>query len=98
MGLRTIYREGYRYAKSGGMLVELQPDTIRQGELDLFPDGVEMKHAPSRDRTRLMSAMNRVNERYGKGTLQPATASLAPAAKPWSMRAERRTPRYTTIW
>ena len=98
MGLRAIYRDGFRYAKSGVMLVELQPDTVRQGELDLFPAGVGMTHAPSRDRTKLMSAMDRVNERYGKGTLQLATGSLAPAAKPWSMKAERRTPRYTTIW
>ena len=98
MGLRTIYRDGFRYAKSGVMLVELQPDTLRQGELDLFPTGVELEHAPSRDRTKLMSAMDRVNQRYGKGTLQLATASVAPAAKPWSMKAERRTPRYTTIW
>lgn len=38
MDLRAIYRDGYRYEKAGVMLVELQPDTVHQGELDLMND------------------------------------------------------------
>ena len=98
LGLHAIYREGYRYEKAGVMLVELQPDTIRQGELDLFSAGEEPEHAASRDRTKLMSAMDKLNGRYGKGSVQLGSSSVVPASKPWSMKAERRTPRYTTVW
>ena len=98
LGLRAIFREGYRYEKAGVMLVELQPDTIRQGALDLVDDVVQPEHAASRDRTRLMVAMDRGNGPYGKGTLQLGTSSLAPSTITWSTKAERRTPRYPTIW
>lgn len=98
MGLKAIYRDGYRYEKAGVMLVDLQPDTIRQGELELFTTADASEHSPSRDRTKLMSVMDRINGRYGRGTLQLATSSLAPVAKAWLMKAGRRTPRYTTIW
>ena len=97
-GLHAIYREGYRYEKAGVMLVELQPDTVRQGELDLVNDGVEPRHAVSRDRSKLMSAMDTLNARYGKGSVQLGSCSVAPTGQAWSMKADRRTPRYTTVW
>ena len=80
------------------MLVELQPDTIRQGELDLFTAAEEPEHAASRDRTKLMTAMDGLNGRYGKGSVQLGSNGVVPASKSWSMKAERRTPRYTTVW
>ena len=80
------------------MLVELQPDTVRQGELDLFDDVAEPQYAPSRDRTKLMTTMDALNGRFGKGSVQLGSSSLAPATRPWSMKADRRTPRYTTVW
>ena len=98
MGLRSIYREGYRYEKTGVMLVELQPDTVRQGELDLFDNVAKPQHAASRDRMKLMTTMDLLNRRYGKGSVQLGSSSLAPASRPWSMKADRRTPRYTTVW
>ena len=98
MGLRAIYREGYRYEKAGVMLVEIQPNTVRQGELDLFDDIAEPQHAASRDRSKLMSTMDALNGRYGKGSVQLGSSSLTPATRPWSMKADRRTPRYTTVW
>lgn len=98
IGLRAIYREGYRYEKAGVMLVELQSNTVRQGELDLFNDQVEPQFAASRDRSKLMSAMDALNGRYGKGAVQLGSSSLTPATRPWSMKQDRRTPRYTTIW
>lgn len=59
LGLRSIYRTGYRYEKAGVMLVELQPDTVRQGELDLANDAGEQQFAASRDRSKLMSTIDR---------------------------------------
>lgn len=96
-GLRSIYKPGFRYAKSGVMLVDLQPETLVQGELDLVGGAGEGAcQASQKDRSRLMSAMDKVNARYGRGCLQVGSAGLDQAGASWSMRQERRTPRYTT--
>lgn len=90
-GLRSIFRPGILYAKAGVMLLELQPDTQIQRELDLEAEDLE-------DRTRLMTALDSLNNRFGKGTVLTASAGLAGDKRAWSMRQERRTPRYTTDW
>lgn len=98
-GLQRIFKPGFNYAKAGVMLLELQPDTRVQGELDL--GGLECE-----DRSALMSTMDQVNERYGRGTVQLASAGIKGNRKAtrkddirtWSMRQERRTPQYTTRW
>jgi DNA polymerase V len=90
-GLRTIYRPGYPYAKAGVMLLDLQPLAQQQGELDLEDDRSE-------DRTKLMGALDSLNQRYGRGTVLMASAGLAGDKRQWSMKQERRTPGYTTRW
>ena len=90
-GLRTIYRPGYPYAKAGVMLLDLQPLAQQQGELDLEDDRSE-------DRTRLMGALDSLNQRFGRGTVLMASAGLAGEKRQWSMKQERRTPGYTTRW
>jgi DNA polymerase V len=90
-GLAAIYLAGYRYAKAGIMLMELQSDSLRQGELDLEGDD-------ARDRGKLMAAMDGLNQRYGKGSILMAIAGLAGDKRAWSMKQERRTPGYTTNW
>jgi len=108
-GLRRIYRKGYRYAKAGVMLVELQSQYLEQFELDWDAkedvlqgpeDGAGqcVNAVPVRDRTQLMTAMDEVNRRYGRGSLQLASAGLDGLRRPWSMKQERKTPRYTTDW
>ena len=52
-GVRYMYAPGFQFSKAGVFLVDLQPDTEQQGELDLEPE-------ERRDRTRLMLAMDRV--------------------------------------
>jgi DNA polymerase V len=89
--LRAIYRPGYQMAKAGVMLLELQPSTVLQTELDLQRD-----EAP--DRSGLMAAMDDLNQRYGRGTVQMASAGLAGDRRAWAMKQERRTPGYTTCW
>lgn len=96
-GLRAIYKPGFRYAKAGVMLVELQPVGLEQGELDLEGSG-EIDEATSRDRAKLMTAVDAVNRRYGRGAIGMASAGLAGERRGFSMRQERRTPRYTTCW
>lgn len=91
-GLRAIYQPGFKYAKAGIMLMELQPDTVQQIELDLQDDDVQ------EDRGRLMTALDTLNQRYGRGTVLMASAGLAGDRRAWSMKQERRTPGYTTCW
>ena len=89
-GLQSIYRPGFKLAKAGVMLLDLQPDTHQQTELDLQDD--EGRH----DRGLLMFALDSINQRYGRGTLHMASAGVAGARRVWSMKQERRTPSYTT--
>ena len=89
--LKHIYRPGFQYAKAGVMLMDLQPASRHQMTLDWDEDMPE-------NRSRLMRAMDQVNQRYGRGTLQLASAGAPTARKLWAMRQERMTPAYTTDW
>lgn len=88
-GLRAIYRPGYKLAKAGVMLLDLQPGTVQQQELALENDEVT-------DRGSLMTTLDVLNQRYGRGTVLLASAGLAGNRRSWSMKQERRTPGYTT--
>lgn len=90
-GLRATYRPGFNYAKAGVMLLDLQPDTVQQGELELEGDDEP-------DRGRLMTTLDGLNLRYGRGTVLMASAGLAGDQRAWAMKQERRTPGYTTCW
>lgn len=90
-GLTQIYEPGYQLIKAGVMLLDLVPDASQQRELDLEGDAVK-------DRTRLMSAMDVLNDRFGKGAVHVASTRLNDRHRQWGMRQERRTPRYTTCW
>ena len=92
-GLASIYRPGFKYAKAGVMLMELQSDSIRQSELEL-----DFGESDCRDRGKLMSTLDGLNRRYGKGSVLMASAGLGGKERAWSMKQERRTPGYTTCW
>ncbi len=103
--LRSIYRPGFDYAKAGAMLVDLQPDSLAQSTPDLFSGDLfsgellaaepEPAAAP-RPRAGLMSTLDTLNERFGRGAVAVASAMKAPGASAHASRQERRTPRYTT--
>lgn len=90
-GVRQIYQPGYRLSKAGVMLMDLTNDATKQGELDFEP-------VDARDRAKLMTAMDAINDRYGRGTVHVGSASRQRAPSDWSMRQERLTPQYTTKW
>ena len=90
-GMKAIFRQGYNYAKAGVMLLDLQPDTLSQGELDLQGD-----EGP--DHSKLMSTLDQLNQRFGRGTVLMASAGLAGEQRAWVMKQDRRTPQYTTCW
>ncbi|MBW8471262.1 MAG: Y-family DNA polymerase [Thiobacillus sp.] len=97
-GMRYMYVPGFRFIKAGVILVELQPAGVQQWELDLEPLAHEDAATTTtpRDRSRLMTAMDAINCRYGKGTVHSAATGKAGPKREWGMKQERRTPQYTT--
>ncbi|MDR1945976.1 MAG: Y-family DNA polymerase [Desulfovibrio sp.] len=91
-GLEAVFRPGYAYAKAGIMLFDLVPAGGRQGNLLEWAGPDEGKR---RDR-KLMSALDAVNRRFGRGTLRFAAEGRKDA--PWRSRQDRRSPRWTTEW
>ncbi len=86
-GMDSIFRTGYRFKKVGVVLGEIRP--VNQVQTDLFD-------TKDRDSSRrIMETLDRINARMGSGTLKYAAEGLV---KPWGMRMERRSPRYTTRW
>jgi len=70
--VQQMYRPGYNYAKAGVMLVDLQPQSQHQGELDLF-DSVDREVEPA-ESPRLMDAVDALNRRFGLGAVTVASA------------------------
>lgn len=87
---RALFRRGYSYKKAGVLLLNLQPEHQVQGNLfDPIPD---------RPRRRaLMNGLDRLNRRYGDGTVTTA-AAMAGQSHSWHMRQDARSPRCTTRW
>ena len=86
-GLRTIYRDGYRYKKAGVMFTALVPASQVQ------PNLFDQQNRPRSKR--LMTALDAINDRWGAGTLQYASSGLT---KAWKTQCHRRSPAYTTNW
>jgi DNA polymerase V len=76
--------EGFSYVKAGVLLDDL-----------CLPEAAPpaLSEAADPRGERLMAAMDRVNARFGRGTLFPAAAGIERA---WGLRAAHRTPHYTT--
>ena len=99
--VRTQFRPGFRYAKAGAVLSELQAAGHEQGELDLFSSTGEPT-APAHDpRARLMHAMDTLNNRFGRDSVRIGSTTMASRnaeVAVWATKQERRSPRYTTRW
>jgi DNA polymerase V len=87
-GLEAIYRPGYRYKKSGVMLMGLQPKSTQQ--TDLFTDTQAQLKTDER-----MKVMDAINKRMGKGAI---TLAATGTHQRWAMRRDRKSPEYTTDW
>ncbi|MGI2036324.1 Y-family DNA polymerase [Rhizobium panacihumi] len=84
-GVRKIFKDGFRYSKAGIIMDDLIP--ARSAPRPLFD---------ARDREnsdRLMSALDAVNAKFGRGTLVAAAVGIK---KEWQAKFDRRSPRYTT--
>ncbi len=102
VAVRQQFRAGFRYAKAGAVLSDLQPVGQEQGELDLFAALEQEAAAPAEGaRTKLMSAMDALNNRFGRDSVRlgtTAAASNGAEVRVWATKQERRSPRYTTRW
>jgi len=87
-GLAAIFRPGFRYKKAGVMLTLLSDKGARQATL--FDDPVARAKSE-----KLMEAMDAINREFGRGTLRSGASGIV---QRWAMRAENRSPRYTTRW
>ena len=84
--LKAIYRPGYRYQKAGVILNGLVPENYEQ--LCLF-------QTPVPGRVSLMKAVDEINRRWGRDTIQSAAAGLT---REWRFRQMKKSPAYTTCW
>ena len=82
---RSIWKPNTRYAKAGVILLDLQAE--RDAPRDLLPTTDPVRSE------KLMTALDAVNARFGRGTLRPGGISQTTS---WSTRANNRSPRYTT--
>lgn len=88
MGLRKIYKNGYRYKKVGVNLFHFVPD--HQIQLNLFeqPSKIENK--------KLTDTIDILNSKFGKNKVKLAT--VGNREKQWALIQEHPSLRYTTQW
>lgn len=89
LGLQQIFREGYAYKKAGVMLMELGPEASQRQD-DLFAASVDIEKA-----SHLMTTMDALNARFGRGVLRVASEGVEQV---WKMKRGRMSPCYTTQW
>jgi DNA polymerase V len=73
IGLQATCRLGYLYAKAGVMLLDLQADSVLQGERNL---GYGEASEELAEQSSLMTALDAINHRFRKGTMKIASAGL----------------------
>ncbi|WP_236189499.1 translesion error-prone DNA polymerase V subunit UmuC [Pseudomonas pharyngis] len=83
--VERVFRPGFKYSKAEVMLVNLcQPGEFTE---DLFAT------TQSAEATNLMTVLDKINERWGRGTLRSAGV---PSNPDWAMRREMMSQSYTT--
>lgn len=85
--LERCFKDGFRYWKAGVILDGLVPPNRVQE--DLFGTANPEREA------RVMSALDAVNARFGRGTMRTAAEGTEQG---WRMKQEKLTRRYTTRW
>lgn len=85
--VKKLFIPGMRYHKAGMMLLNLMPASLQQ--YDFFA-----VHHPEKS-FRVMQTIDHINETLGKNALFFCAEGIK---KPWQIRCDRRSPRYTTRW
>ena len=87
-GLKNIYKSGYKYKKTGVMLIGIVPDSSIQ--LELFSDNKKIENNKN-----LMKIIDQINIKHGKESLHSAAFFCH---KSWGMKRDHLSPEYTTRW
>jgi DNA polymerase V len=87
-GLKKIFRSGFRYKKSGVLLMGLQNKGTVQATL--FDDISKQGKSAS-----MMSVMDTINRKMGQGSMTIAASGINHR---WAMRRDRMSQNYTTDW
>ena len=83
--LERIYIPGYKYKKTGVMLMDISSEDAYQ--MNLWDNIDRTKHK------RLMEVLDRTNEKWGRNSLKPA---ILGDGQQWKIKQERLSPCYTT--
>ena len=67
-GIVAIYQPGFNFALADDMHLDLQDGNVKQGNLSWEPEALT--------RDRLMTTLNKLNDRYCRGTVQMASADV----------------------
>lgn len=86
---KAMYRKGYRYKKAGVGLLDLTHGDMHQG--DLF-SGIDPRSRA------MMEVLDRVNARFGRGTMGIAASALVSRKPVWAMNQKSLSPAYTSRW
>lgn len=84
-GLEEVFRAGFKFSKAEVLLVDLR----QRGQ---FTDDMFAESQPEASE-RVMGVMDKINAKWGKGTLRPGGV---PAVPDWGMRRELKSPSFTT--
>lgn len=87
VAVEKLYREGYAFLKSGVGLIDIADKRFFQA--DLFTK------RQSRQTDSLMQTLDKVNHRFGRGTLYTAAEGIQ---KKWAMQQNFRSRSYTSNW
>jgi DNA polymerase V len=97
--VEKLFQKGVCYKKAGVMASNLIPENTAHRRIPtqttLFQDSpTEQKHDPKKQKE-LHQSLDRLNQRYGKGTIHFAASGTTRA---FLKTPENRSPRYTTRW
>jgi DNA polymerase V len=81
-----MFKPEYQYKKAGVVLSEISSTSHIQGDLLALETEAN---------SRLMSAIDQLNSRFGRGAVKISTQG---AHKAWQMKQQRKSPCYTTDW
>ena len=87
--LSRLYRPGFSYQKVGVILLDLVAASRMQPSL--FAPMVKGDE-------KLMAAIDQINRRWGRDTVQSAAAGIDNGGADWQGRQTRKSPAYTTSW
>ncbi|MCB0805961.1 MAG: Y-family DNA polymerase [Bacteroidales bacterium] len=87
IALKSLYREGFRYKKSGAIVSEVIPDAGQQ--TSLWDEKGRAKHK------KLLKVIDKINENAGLDVVKFAVQDTDSS---WGMRQHHLSPHYTTRW